>query len=270
MKLNNISNIARLVTEDINFNNGLILENNDPAHLDSEPDSDIVLQKVKAKKIVPALATEAITDCEILTIETGNKPILIPKGNLILSGIKGELWSPGNVSILNSKYDVINVPDEVINNFRKKNPNALMIPCETNGLKSGEVKQLGFVMKKGAAVNCYQINVPFTVKVSWQTDLLNGKPGDWFIIYGPGDFGAVDDKIFNATYRRESDLLEYVTKNGREVEYPVHDKEHTQSAIGYIMKYQNKGGEVGRKARRNKAKVARAAKRFGIELPKNW
>lgn len=58
--------------------------------------------------------------------------------------------------------------------------------------------------------------------------------------------------------------------NGREVEYPCNDKEHTQSAIGYIMKYQNEGGEIGAKAKRNKAKVARAAKKFGIELPENW
>ena len=52
--------------------------------------------------------------------------------------------------------------------------------------------------------------------------------------------------------------------DGREVEYPCNDKEHTQSAIGYIMKYKNK------KAQRNKAKVARAAKKFGIELPEGW
>jgi hypothetical protein len=58
--------------------------------------------------------------------------------------------------------------------------------------------------------------------------------------------------------------------DGREVEYPVTDKEHTQSAIGYIMKYKDRKDEAGKKARRNKAKVARAAKRFGIELPENW
>ena len=57
---------------------------------------------------------------------------------------------------------------------------------------------------------------------------------------------------------------------GREVEYPVMDKEHTQSAIGYIMKYKDRKDEAGAKARRNKAKVARAAKKFGIELPEDW
>jgi len=56
----------------------------------------------------------------------------------------------------------------------------------------------------------------------------------------------------------------------REVEYPVNDKEHTQSAIGYIMKYKNRKDKSGQKARRNKSKVAKAAKRFGIELPENW
>ena len=58
--------------------------------------------------------------------------------------------------------------------------------------------------------------------------------------------------------------------NGKEVEYPVTDKEHTQSAIGYIMKYKNRKDEAGTKARRNKAKVAKAAKKFGIELPEDW
>jgi hypothetical protein len=58
--------------------------------------------------------------------------------------------------------------------------------------------------------------------------------------------------------------------NGREVEYPVNDKEHTQSAIGYIMKYKDRDDESGEKARRNMAKVARAAKRFGIDLPDGW
>ena len=55
-----------------------------------------------------------------------------------------------------------------------------------------------------------------------------------------------------------------------ETEYPVNDKKHTQSAIGYIMKYKDRKDESGKKARRNKAKVAKAAKRFGIELPKDW
>lgn len=55
-----------------------------------------------------------------------------------------------------------------------------------------------------------------------------------------------------------------------EVEYPVNTKKRTQSAIGYIMKYQHRKDEAGEKARRNKAKVARAAKRFGISLPEDW
>ena len=55
-----------------------------------------------------------------------------------------------------------------------------------------------------------------------------------------------------------------------DVEYPCGDKEHTQSAVGYIMKYKDRKGEVGAKARRNKGKVARAAKKFGIKLPDNW
>jgi len=54
------------------------------------------------------------------------------------------------------------------------------------------------------------------------------------------------------------------------VEYPVGDKDHTQSAIGYIMKYKDRKDESGEKARRNRSKVAKAAKRFGIDLPDGW
>ena len=72
----------------------------------------------------------------------------------------------------------------------------------------------------------------------------------------------------NKKYLLEKGDIIIEKKDGEE--YPVHDKEHTQSAIGYIMKYQDKGGEIGAKAKRNKAKVARAAKKFGIDLPENW
>lgn len=55
-----------------------------------------------------------------------------------------------------------------------------------------------------------------------------------------------------------------------EIEYPCGDKDHTQSAIGYIMKYKDRQDESGKKARRNRGKVAKAAKHFGIQLPENW
>jgi hypothetical protein len=53
-------------------------------------------------------------------------------------------------------------------------------------------------------------------------------------------------------------------------EYPVHDKDHTQSAIGYIMKYKDRKDESGKKARRNRDKVSKAAKKFEITLPDNF
>lgn len=52
--------------------------------------------------------------------------------------------------------------------------------------------------------------------------------------------------------------------------YPCPDKDHTQSAIGYIMKYKGRKDGSGEKARKHKGKVARAAKHFGIKLPDNW
>jgi hypothetical protein len=53
-------------------------------------------------------------------------------------------------------------------------------------------------------------------------------------------------------------------------EYPVHDEDHTRSAIGYVMKYKDRDDSSGAKAKRNKAKVARAAHKFGLTLPDDW
>ncbi len=45
-----------------------------------------------------------------------------------------------------------------------------------------------------------QINEPFTANVSWSKEPLMGKPKGWLIQYNPGDFGIVDEEIFNETY----------------------------------------------------------------------
>lgn len=175
-----------------------------PIHLNGTPDRSIVAKQVKAKKIAPALATVATEDCVMDTLEThAEHPegVKVPKGNLILSGVKGELWSPGPVSIFSTKYDKVDVSPAIIGNLKKKNPNALASPSPQTGLISGKVEEIGYVMKKGDYLDCFQINVPFTVKVSWQAELLKGNPTDWFVVYGPNDFGAVADDIFRSSYK---------------------------------------------------------------------
>lgn len=67
-----------------------------------------------------------------------------------------------------------------------------------------------------------------------------------------------------------TERLDEIFGLNEDVEYPCGDQEHTQSAIGYIMKYKDRKDASGTKARRNKPKVAAAAKRFGINLPEDW
>ena len=45
-----------------------------------------------------------------------------------------------------------------------------------------------------------QMSVQFSVNVSWSNDPILGKPGDWLLQYGKGDFGIVDKDIFDETY----------------------------------------------------------------------
>ena len=62
----------------------------------------------------------------------------------------------------------------------------------------------GACWKKPIVVEAIQETAPFTVKVNWAQEPLQGKAGDYRLIYGPGDEGAVDAVIFAETY----DILE--------------------------------------------------------------
>ena len=58
--------------------------------------------------------------------------------------------------------------------------------------------------KRPLVVRVLQVNEPFQVAVGWDNDLLSGKPGDWLVQYGPGDYGIVAANIFTKSY----DLLD--------------------------------------------------------------
>ena len=58
----------------------------------------------------------------------------------------------------------------------------------------------GLYAKKNMEVLALQMDRAFTVNVSWSEKPLVGKPGDWLVQYGKGDFGIVDRKIFAETY----------------------------------------------------------------------
>jgi hypothetical protein len=105
---------------------------------------------------------------EDTTIETKEGPVKCAKGDAVLTGTKGERW-PIQRQKFESTYDVV-----------------------------GE----GQCAKKKIEVLAVQMDEPFTVNVSWSQDPLVGKPQDWLVQYGKGDFGIVSKEIFAETYSR--------------------------------------------------------------------
>lgn len=102
------------------------------------------------------------------TIETKEGPVKCSKGDAILTGTQGERW-PVPRDRFAETYDVV-----------------------------GD----GECAKKKIEVLALQMDEAFTVKPSWSNDPLVGKPGDWFVQYGKGDYGVVDCEIFEETYSR--------------------------------------------------------------------
>ena len=116
-----------------------------------------------AKKPIPLKYQFAPKD---LTIMTKEGPVGAKAGDAIMTGTKGENW-PIPKNKFKQTYDVV-----------------------------GD----GLAAKKNIPVNAQQMNKPFNVKVSWSDDLLRGKPGDFLVQYGPGDYGVVEKDIFKQTY----------------------------------------------------------------------
>ncbi len=66
-------------------------------------------------------------------------------------------------------------------------------------LKAGED---GAYRNKPIPVLAKQIHEPFSVNRSAGGDRLQGRAGDWLMQYGPGDFGIVEKKRFEAVYQK--------------------------------------------------------------------
>ncbi len=91
------------------------------------------------------------------------------KGDAIMTGTKGERW-PIAKEKFEKTYEAVDA-------------------------------EKGLYSKKSLPVLALKIDEPFTVNVSWSKDPLVGKPGDWLLQYGKGDFGIVDAEIFKETYK---------------------------------------------------------------------
>ena len=157
-----------------------------------------IKQHVKAAKKAPAVAAVAVTECEVYC-KFENSTQMVKPGGLVLSGLEGELWSPGKEnkeplmeSEIHQKYRNIQLSHEELQAIRKKKPNALPDIASSPDLRSGNVRSLGYVMVKDAkGLDCYQISVPFKVKVNWDPGVLECKAGAWYVEYGANDKGSV-------------------------------------------------------------------------------
>ena len=116
-----------------------------------------------AKKPIPLKYEIAPSN---LTVMTKEGPVAARAGDVIMTGTKGENW-PIPKNKFRQTYDIV-----------------------------GD----GLAAKKNIPVSAQQMNKPFNVKVSWSDDLLRGKPGDFLVQYGPGDYGVVEKEIFKQTY----------------------------------------------------------------------
>ncbi len=120
---------------------------------------------VVMKKPIPLKVEFAKEDGTINTKE-GAQPFKV--GDAIMTGTHGERW-PIPISNFRDTYEAVD---------------------EANGLYA----------KKSIRVLALQMDEGFTVNVSWSKEPLVGKPGDWLVQYGKGDFGIVDKQIFEETY----------------------------------------------------------------------
>ena len=105
------------------------------------------------------------------TIQTKEGPVTARKGDYIMTGTKGENW-PIPKEKFQATYDI-----------------------QPGGNTAA---------KKKITVYAVEMRKPFEVKVSWSPDTLKGKPGDFLVQYGPGDYGVVDKDIFRETYNTKA------------------------------------------------------------------
>ena len=116
-----------------------------------------------AKKPIPLGFEFAEEDQTVKTLEG---PVGARSGDAIMIGTKGEQW---------------------------------VIPADKFA-QTYDVLEPGKAAKKHIPVFAKKMEEPFEVKVSWSSDLLRGKPGDFLVQYGPGDYGVVGAEIFGETY----------------------------------------------------------------------
>ena len=158
---------------------------------DIDLNADPAAQKVQ-KKAIP-LEFRVAEQPE--TIQTLEGTVEAPAGAYIMTGTKGENW-PIPADKFKETYDVVS---------------------DTTA------------SKKAIPVQGKQMQEDFFVTVSWSPDKLNGKPGDWLVQYGPGDYGVVESGIFGETYDVLGEDAEEPRIDPLPDEHPLSDKSEKEA-----------------------------------------
>jgi hypothetical protein len=106
------------------------------------------------------------------TCETLEGPVGFHAGDAVLTGVRGEQW-PVRRDLFLASYTPV--------------------PPTNTG-------QDGLYRKAPAVAHALRLDRHVAVPVGWQTDTLQGHPGDWLIRYEDGSHGVVQDAIFRETY----------------------------------------------------------------------
>lgn len=155
-------------------------------YLNEHPDGILVLDGVRQarKRPIPLqvhFATQAdlartggvFNAGRIRTNETAadDPGVRFAPGDAIVTGTRGEQWP-----IQRDKFEATYVPSE----------------------EGGAFGRDGLFHKVGGPVPVRRMEEPFTVTAPWGE--LTGRPGDYLVQYGPGDFAIVDSDCFADTY----------------------------------------------------------------------
>ncbi len=105
--------------------------------------------------------------------ETLEGPVGTRAGDAILTGVRGEHW-PVRRDLFLSGYTPVPPTQAGHDGLYRKNP---------------------------APALALRLDQPIAVPVGWQTDKLQGRPGDWLLRYADGSHGVLQDAVFRETYR---------------------------------------------------------------------
>jgi len=122
------------------------------------------------KQPVPVQVRFALGDGVLGTAEG---PVSYLKGDALLSGEAGDRWPVSRAS-----FDAWYEPER-----------------PSSGGNDGVYR------KRPQPVRARRMDQAFQVRVGYANDPIQGRPGDWLLMYAPGEYGVVGAEQFSRTYR---------------------------------------------------------------------